>query len=457
MLPNAFRGAVEDASELMQAPPDFLAVSYVVAATAALGLTVSIAPKAKDTSWLVPPVLWGALIGAPSTKKTPALSTGISPLNLIEERLIAEHAEKLKRFDQATASYDHLVKLAKKTGHPMPDKPAEPVAERLLLNDATYQAAGLALQGSPRGVLLSMDELIGWLTSMESSSQEAARAFYLAAWNGTDPYRFDRVGRPSFVINPLAVSVLGGIQPDKLQSYIRAATEGRGNDGLLQRFQLAVYPDQNSEWTLIDRLPNFAARQTAEEAILRLRSLTAPDVAALHTLTGQAYLNFTDEAQQAFNQAYTALERLARSGKLEPIMEAHIGKFSRLIAVLSLVIHLIDGGVGAVSLTAVRKAINWATYLRSHARRIYGGPLSRGTEAAQRLVKKIETSKLSDGFTLRDIQRSGWRGLTATVDVEAGLDVLVTRGWLRGQEPPGVGRPTVTYYINPQVQGMLNQ
>jgi len=72
LLPDVFKTLVVDASELMQSPPDFLAVPLMVAAAATLGNGWAIAPKAKDLSWKVPAVLWGAIIGRPGTKKSQA-------------------------------------------------------------------------------------------------------------------------------------------------------------------------------------------------------------------------------------------------------------------------------------------------------------------------------------------------------------------------------------------------
>ena len=48
--------------------------------------------------------------------------------------------------------------------------------------------------------------------------------------------------------------MLGGIQPGPLERYLRAVFGGRGDDGLLQRFQLAVWPDGAGPWRHVDRL-----------------------------------------------------------------------------------------------------------------------------------------------------------------------------------------------------------
>jgi Protein of unknown function (DUF3987) len=61
---------------------------------------------------------------------------------------------------------------------------------------------------------------------------------------GTDAganHTYDRIGRGTLHIRAACVSVLGGIQPGPLERYLRDVFGGRGDDGLIQRFQLAVW------------------------------------------------------------------------------------------------------------------------------------------------------------------------------------------------------------------------
>ena len=71
--------------------------------------------------------------------------------------------------------------------------------------------------------------------------------------------------RGSTFIENHCLSVLGGIQPDKLIAYFEQQISGLGNDGLLQRFQLLVYPDAMT-WGYRDRYQN----KDALNAILEL-------------------------------------------------------------------------------------------------------------------------------------------------------------------------------------------
>src|SRR5208337_5133671 len=71
-------------------------------------------------------------------------------------------------------------------------------------------------------------------------------------------------GRGSIHVPACCVSMLGGIQPARLRSYLAdALQDGPLNDGLLQRFQLLVYPDIPQDWQYVDRAPRGEAIRRA--------------------------------------------------------------------------------------------------------------------------------------------------------------------------------------------------
>ena len=113
------------------------------------------------------------------------------------------------------------------------------------------------LRDNPFGLLIMRDELAGLLASWEKEGREGDRAFYLEAWNGSSSFDTDRIGRGSIRIPNLCASIFGGIQPDKLTMYLEQAANSLANDGMLQRFQLLVYPDP-VPWRYVDQFPNKA-------------------------------------------------------------------------------------------------------------------------------------------------------------------------------------------------------
>jgi hypothetical protein len=112
-----------------------------------------------------------------------------------------------------------------------------------------------------------------------------------------------------------------------------------------------------------------------------------------------------------------------------------------------------------VRLDAARRAEAWCKHLEKHARRCYGMMVSEGVRAAQVLAAKVRKGKLEDGFTVRDVLRKCWHGLTEGADIEAALSGLEEDGWLRGAFVSGGlsgGRPTTRYRINPRVRAGKN-
>jgi hypothetical protein len=79
-----------------------------------------------------------------------------------------------------------------------------------------------------------------------------------------------------------------------------------------------------------------------------------------------------------------------------------------------------------------------------------------GLRAGQALAAKLDRGALEDGFTLRDVRRHQWRGLTKDEAIEAALDWLEDEDRLRseatGGTGPGSGRRTLCYRINPAIK-----
>jgi hypothetical protein len=113
---------------------------------------------------------------------------------------------------------------------------------------------------NPSGLLVFRDEITGLLANWDKQGNEGDRAFYLESWNGTQPYRQDRIGRGEVWIPNHCMSLLGGIQPELLASYLIGISSSLDNDGRMQRFQVLVYPEQ-VPWTWQDRLPCQGVRE----------------------------------------------------------------------------------------------------------------------------------------------------------------------------------------------------
>lgn len=317
---------------------------------------------------------------------------------------------------------------------------------RLVVADATVEKLGELLAENPRGLLLRRDELPGLLARLDRNEYQSERAFYLEAFNGLAPYVFDRIGRGTINIPMLTLSMIGGIQPSRIAPIVRSAVNGTGDDGLLQRLQLTVWPDDRTDWRWTDRAPDEAAREGYREAFRRVHAMT-------YGRTEPAVYGFASNAQALFREWFEGIQREARSGDISPALESHILKSPKTVAGLSLIFHLVEGGDGPVSAEATGRALDWAEYLRTHANRLYACGTVAVQDAARLIIARRDT--LPTQFAARDVQRKGWTGLAERADVADAIDLLESTGHVRklvtGSAQDG-GRPGTSYEWHPSLR-----
>ncbi len=462
LLPEALRCWVTDIAERMQCPPDFTAVGAVVALSSIIGARAVVRPKAKD-DWTVVPNLWGAIIGRPGVMKSPALSEVMKPLHRLEkaERELWQAAHDAWELDCKVAGMadDAKEKSAKGLAVKDPaaarallqptDTPPEPTMRRYVVNDATVEKLADLLVTNQWGVLVYRDEMHGLLCSMDKQGQEGARGFYLTGYDGNQGHAVDRIGRGESYVPRVCLAMLGGIQPGKVQSYVRdAVAGGAGDDGLLQRFGLTVWPDIERDFVYVDRWPDTLARQTAWAVFERLNQLQPADD------NSAAEWRFSPDAQAIFEEWMVPFENEIRGDALHPALVSHLSKYRKLIPALALIFALVDtpDNANTIEATELVRALAWGEYLRSHAQRLYSAAVTPETAGAVVLQTKIKLGLVRDNFKLKDVQQKGWAGLATTEDVRKAAEVLEVYDWLRCDVTPAGtagGRPSQTYRLNP--------
>ncbi|EJF86354.1 DUF3987 domain-containing protein [Candidatus Bartonella washoeensis] len=149
--------------------------------------------------------------------------------------------------------------------------------QRLIVNDATVEKLGELLKENPRGLLLVRDELSGFLANLERKAYQTDRGFYLQSFNGDQPYTHDRIGRGKIHVENTTLSMIGGIQPARITPLIRALHSGKGDDGLIQRFQMIVWPDDTKKCKWVDRDPLKDAYKNYEEVFRSFRDINPRD------------------------------------------------------------------------------------------------------------------------------------------------------------------------------------
>lgn len=417
----------------MGADPAGVAMATLTGFAAAIPDDVHLQVKAHDPRWIESARIWGALVGLPSTKKTPMMSSALRPINSIDRQLFegwqARHAAwKALPADERKAT-------------------AEPLQERLRLSDTTVEAAQDVFRGTTGGLLVAADELSGWFGALDkysgSKGASADRAFWLQAFNG-GCYPINRVGRGSFLLPNLSASIIGGIQPDA----IRRIAGDSVDDGLLQRFLPIVLR---------------TAAMGRDAPIPSETALYECAVRSMHRASAAAPLRFDSDAQAIFREVQARHHRFGAYETINRKLAAHIGKLDGLFARLCVVWHVAsDPWQVAVKPiitadTADRVARFIRTFLLPHAFAFYAGVLGMADDQEQleAIGGYILAHRLQE-VDHRTIQRSvrSCRKLDR-FSTKPLFETLAAMNWLVATDDPSKRNGEPRWFVNPYVHQLF--
>jgi hypothetical protein len=330
-LPGVVAAYARDRALLTGSDVSAFAMSALVAMSVCLDHRIMVQPK-HDRHYLISGLLWGLLVGDPSTRKT-------TPVNMVEAML--------KRFDRDAARMRQFhVDILVSNGETQKDAEARvAAARRRVINDATTEKVCSVLAEQDCGAGLFRDELSGWIGAMDKyggAGRGAAqdRSIWVKAHDG-GAYIQDRLSG-SRIVNNLSVSILGTVQMQRLVEM-----GSLDSDGLLQRFNPVMMSPAAP-----DRDDPTDSREVADfEHLLRKLDRMTPETYRITPAAAKVRKTFADEMVWA-------------SRMTEPSMAfgSWLGKKERTLNALALLLHVAEVAEGRVPAGA---DIEEATYLRA--------------------------------------------------------------------------------------------
>lgn len=451
---------VEQTAKDASAPVDYAAAGLLCAASSLIGNSRS--AHAWGT-WSEATALWIALVGAPSSNKSPALDAVKKILRTFEADLAISHEETIRKWESDNeaanvrrAAWQVDVKKAVEDGRSPPslpenaDVPTKPGRPRLVVGDATVEAIGSLLEYQPKGLLQSRDELAGWLLSMDRYGGNGGdRTFFLES-NGGRPYSIDRkkhADKP-IIIPRLTLSVVGTIQPDRLNDALTTGCD----DGLAARF-LFVWPNRVAP----ERPKGMADHVLAAERLRRLMRLDLD--ADEQGQTRPRLLPLSSDAEAVFIPWWKSNSDAAEAEY--GLLAGHVGKLPGISLRLALVIELLawccEGGEEPkeISLWAIQAGVGLATeYFLPMARRAFGdAALPQDERLAVALAKWVVRTK-TRSFNGRDLYRcKAIPGIGSAETMKAAAAHLIEGNWLfaHDRSEGAKGRARTDYVVNPKV------
>jgi hypothetical protein len=453
-------GWLECAAEAACCPVDYVVAPLLASSSALIGNARW--PQAWR-GWEEPPNLWLCAVGDSGDGKSPgsdALFRHVLPE--LERRMQGDYPDRRRKWETAVEvaelrrnAWKKNVSTAQKDGRSPPSLPTdaevgtEPQAPRLRQNDVTIEkVANIIATAAPKGLLMIRDELAGFLLGM-TSYNDAARAFWLEAYGGR-PYRVERQKNPEpIVVNHLAVSWFGTIQPDRLAEVMEGC-----DDGLLARF-CTLWPEP----VPFDRSKRAPDLDFAIRSLDRLRQLDMQ-----RTIDGAlapSFVPLVDAAQDRLVQF--ANEMQGHKELVAGLLRSACGKARGLALRLGLVLEFLwwcgrdgtDMPPASISDAAMEAStILVRDYILPMAERVYADAAcsedDRHVTTLARWIVKERPTEVRATTLRREVRLPG---LTAAPAVYATCNALVDVNWL--QPPPGSGgargRPAAVYRVNPRL------
>jgi Protein of unknown function (DUF3987) len=411
--------------------------------------------------WKTPPNLWIAAIGDPSSGKSPALDAALSNLRILESEMAEGFSDTLREYERqkeiagsVLEDWKGEVKEALKLKTPPPlmpesaEMPLQPTPARLYAIDATQEALGRLMVSNPKGLLCKRDELSGWLQNFDRYNSGGERAFYTEAFGGGD-YSYDRVKNngEQIKIAHLTVSVIGGLQPEKMAELLMKGSD----DGFVARF-LMLWPDP-APLTLSSSPP------IPEKYLSGLRKLNALKMAVNDKEEDVPVVKMLSQEAKLLHFEWRKKNRDDMK-EVYGLVLSHYGKLPGIVLRLAMVFEYMDWSLTSrpepdvIGVEAIARAADLVDdYFKPMALRVYGdAALPPQEKCAAMLARRILREKCKT-VNANDIRRY-WKlpGLRESNAVKSALLVLVELGWLCKAVPNNTkGKSKENYHVNPAV------
>lgn len=419
VFPEPVQQWLKDTAEAKSVPVDYIACPTLTVISTLLGNTVYVSPW---SGWEEFPHIWLCIIGAPSSGKTHSIKAAITILIQLET-----NAKKKAKSPTAIKG---------------------PVNKRLVINDATIEAVINILARNPHGLLCFRDELSGWLGSMNQykSNNGGDRSFWLEAYNG-NPYTYDRVKNDEEVHIPhLGLSVVGGIQPDKVRRIIA----DKDDDGFVSRF-LFVYPKPLPPQTPKSEVDNTGIMKAAQ----KLYDLRPSETDLKPTPIGLA-----DDAVTVFEQYRQKTHIQEEQADESSFLYTAIGKNNGRVLRIAAILQYMDWAVSdsekpptVISVASLQSAIDLMEdyFMPMMKRSLNTAMLSQDMRNATKIARHIVKNKLLM-INRRTLQQEHVIGSGNIEELKNALDALMELGWIKdAEDEKKSGRKRSDYRVNPMI------
>lgn len=243
VFPEPVKNLILELHKRMDAPIEYIACTFLIVASILMDghYAINVNP---GTNWIEHPILWLAIIGDPSQKKTPCLKIGKEILNEYDQILRTNYETDINDYNHKKDSYKRQLekykKAIKNNENPgeLPVEPEKPQKPRLMTQDITKESLAYLMDINSKmhlGLAIFVDELAFFLKSWNQYKRGGNdMEYFLASW-ARERQNIVRKSDKSDYTFDASHNIIGTIQPKVLYETLF----GKGIDcynGMIERW-----------------------------------------------------------------------------------------------------------------------------------------------------------------------------------------------------------------------------
>jgi hypothetical protein len=297
-------------------------------------------------------------------------------------------------------------------------------------------------------MIVICDELAGLFANMGRYSNGSDQEFWLECWNGKH-HVVERMGREPVVVDHLLVTVVGGLQPDKLVRSFQGDADGMYARLLFSWPKDPPYRPLSHECAENEPLLINALTRLVEK--LPLATEDGEFVSSSIPLSSEA-LAYFEEFRQFLQAGKAGLH--GREQEWWAKGQSHVLRLAGTLTFMDWAAKENGTRPQHVELQFMEAAVRlWRDYFWPHSRaalRQIG--LTDDHALARRILKWIRAHRANERVvSVKDIRREALSQAVDAKKTEAVLNQLEQAGWLRKAITPTGGRPFHRWQVNDQL------
>ena len=395
-FPQKLQDIIFEVARIEQFDMEYLTMSMLSAAATAIGNSCHIRIRG---SWKSSPALYVILIGRPGQGKTPPLDYAFRPLQEHDFLMVSKFIEENKRYAELNAG--------NKGNAIDTDKP---VLVQTILSDLTQEAMMRIHNDNQRGVVILVDEIMGFFNSIYRYNDSPLLTQLLTAYSGK-PLKVSRCNNPVPIIIPHpCINIIGTTQTQRIGELF---TKENVSSGLIDRI-LFLHP-KNREIPKMEENQNVGSQDTdrAESVYRKWKAIIdkllslEPDYDEKGIIMPKV-LDMDEDAFRCFAKWKNALVEKANGVEDEKLIDSRMMKADSNVARLALIFQLLGWACDEIHMQyidvrSVQAAIRMYDYLELS----YQGIKSVIQIEAMPPLKKAFLDLVQPDFTTADAIKAG--------------------------------------------------